>query len=327
MTGRSFASFSTIVILLITVWTPLVPEIYVEFRPASTDKKPDSTSKKSITADTRMAPSTVDTTANPSNLPWGKRTNLWLKIVGAFVIVGLTTYTHYVKDYRPFIGYDELRKDTLDYVFKPFHESMKSKGLEDLRLTIMQRKCWIRFTRFVQFGRLVPIYHLGAYHQERDKSLSYWYLKLFALEFKQGITGQAFLAERDVIVNMEKFRDKFTNASISTSGNSQSGVSSIWRYVKPSPNAPNRIFGWLYDESRLGLTNYRIDVLSDMKMIISMYMISWRGRSYRCMGTINIESANQATTRLMFDNDRGDQIRQDLQKHVKDVAPYVSRWL
>ncbi len=390
MTGRNFGFFAAILITVITFWSPLLPDIYSKI-------VPDSTSTKSSTVTTfpsrdrkpsSLPPTDTSNQKNRGSILADKQTAFWLKIVGAVMIAFLTIYSHYVKDYRPFLGYDELRKEALDHVFKPIQEKMKAQGLDNLRFAVMQRKCWIRLTRFIQFGRLVPIYYLGDTHMERDKSLSYWYLKVFFIEIKQGVTGHAFLAERDIFADMGKLQlNRFIQslpASPSTNPGSTAPVgpgstapaspgstapansgstasagpgstapassgstasagpgstapasSGSTAPAGPSSTAPagpgstaiSGMWGWLYDKQRLGLTNYRIGLLSDLKMSISIYIISWRGSSYRCRGTVNIDSVNSDTTRLMFDEFRGREIKQELRKYLQDSAQFISRWL
>lgn len=318
MTGRNFNFFAIIVIALLTVWTPLLPEIYSEIAPDSTSTKSDTVKNISISDSGRFSYSPADTSGQqPVTFAlFGKKTAFWLKVVGAVMIVMLTIYSHYVKDYKPFLGYDELRRATLNYVFKPLHEKMKAYELNDLRFTVMQRKRWLRLTRFVQFGRLVPIYHLGDDHAERDKSLSYWYLKLFCLEFKQGITGHAFLAEKDIFADMAKLQ---INSLLQPSPTSTP--------ANPGSTPPSGMLSWLHDKNRLGLTNYRIDLLSDLRIIISIYMICWRGRSYRCAGTVNIDTTDPQTAHKILYGPRADEIRRDLGWYLNDTAHFLSLWL
>jgi hypothetical protein len=127
---------------------------------------------------------------------------VWIKVGGVLLVVAFTLIVQYKQVYRPFVKFEELRHAAFHQVFGPEIEKLRRSLTGDLRLNIMRRTTYLKFTRHIQIGRLRHIYHYGYRHDDRDKSLRLWYFRFFSYERGEGIAGTTYLTERPTIADL-----------------------------------------------------------------------------------------------------------------------------
>lgn len=127
---------------------------------------------------------------------------LWMKVCGIMFIVTVTVFVQYRQVYKPFMKFDDLRMGAFNQVFGPELDKLRRTVSGDLHFSIMRRVSYVKLSRFIQIGRLNQIYHYGFSNEDRDRSLTYWFVKLFGYEHTEGIAAAAFLHERALIVDL-----------------------------------------------------------------------------------------------------------------------------
>lgn len=130
------------------------------------------------------------------------RNLLWMKIAGIVFIITLTVVVQYRQVYRPFMKFDDLRQGAFNQVFGPELDKLKRSVSGDLHFSIMRRASWFRFTRFIHIGRLNLIYHYGFGNEDRDKSLSFRYIRFFGYEWSEGVPGAAYVREDVLVIDL-----------------------------------------------------------------------------------------------------------------------------
>ncbi len=126
----------------------------------------------------------------------------WAKVGGIAFIVLVTVVVQYRQVYKPFLKFDDLRIGAFKQVFGPELDKLRRNLSGDIHFSIMRSTSYLKISRFIQIGRLVPIYHYGFSNEDRDRSLSYWFIRLFAYERSEGVGGAAFLREHGLIVDL-----------------------------------------------------------------------------------------------------------------------------
>jgi|GEM_PF-2867952 len=130
------------------------------------------------------------------------RNLLWMKVAGILFIVLMTVVVQYRQVYRPFMKFDELRQGAFDQVFGPELDKLRRSVSSDLHFSIMRRNSYFRLTRFIHIGRLNMIYDYGFGNEDRDKSFSFRFARLFSIERGEGVPGAAYMQEQALIVDL-----------------------------------------------------------------------------------------------------------------------------
>lgn len=108
--------------------------------------------------------------------------------------VAFSCWAFYRQQYRPFKDFDELRSVTFKRTFEDQIKKLrKEKASKDLRLNIMRARHWVKLGKWIQAGRLVPIYHYDGEDRRVDRTFCFRFFRFFKYSWAQGISGRAFL--------------------------------------------------------------------------------------------------------------------------------------
>jgi len=129
---------------------------------------------------------------------------LWLKVAGILLVVTITVFVQYKQVYKPFLKFEELRRAAFDQVFAPEIDKLRRSITSELRFNIMRKTTYLKFTRYIHIGRMRHVYHYGYRHDDRDKSLRFWYIRFFGFEHGEGIAGTTFLKEQATIADLRE---------------------------------------------------------------------------------------------------------------------------
>lgn len=138
---------------------------------------------------------------------------LWLKVLGILLVVAITVFVQYKQVYKPFLKFEELRRAAFDQVFAPEIDKLRRSVTNDLRFNIMRKTTYLRLTRYIHIGRLRHVYNYGYRHDDRHKSLRFWYIRFFGYERGEGIAGTTFLNEQATIADLRDPRPSNTKLS------------------------------------------------------------------------------------------------------------------
>lgn len=127
---------------------------------------------------------------------------LWIKIAGIALVVSITVLVQYKQVYKPFLKFEDLRGAAFNNIFGPEIDKLHKNLTSELRFNIMRKTTYVRLSRYIHVGRLRQIYHYGFHHDDRDKSLRFWYVKLFGYEWGEGVSGTAFITEQVIIADL-----------------------------------------------------------------------------------------------------------------------------
>lgn len=142
------------------------------------------------------------TTIFDRELVFTDRHLLWMKIAGIAFIVCVTVFVQYRQVYRPFMKFEDLREGAFNQVFSPELDKLRRTLSGDIHFSIMRKTSYLRITRFIHIGRLNMIHDYGFGNEDRDKSLSFWFVRIFKFERGEGVAGAAFIREHAIILDV-----------------------------------------------------------------------------------------------------------------------------
>lgn len=119
----------------------------------------------------------------------------WVRFGLIGLIVFATVIYQYYDIYKPFLKFDSLRKETFDYIVDQQLEKLRQSN-PDLRLNIMKKKSYLQIKNVIIVQKLFIIYYSGFAVYHLDRSLSFWYIKIFNYTYTQGVCGLALKNEK-----------------------------------------------------------------------------------------------------------------------------------
>lgn len=146
-------------------------------------------------------------------VPFTDHQLLWVKIGGILLVVTITLVVQYKQVYKPFLKFDDLRGAAFTNIFGPEIDKLHKNLTSELRFSIMRKTSYVRLSRYINVGRLRPIYHYGFHHDDRDKSLRFWYVKFFGYEWGEGVSGNAFITEQVIIADLRSSTEDHSRLS------------------------------------------------------------------------------------------------------------------